>query len=49
MTSAMAIAKVRLVTFLHSQFGFLLCWSSWLKTLLAQRTFHASNSLSTKI
>ena len=34
MMSAMAIAKVRLVTFLHSQFQFLLCSSSWLKTLL---------------
>ena len=40
MTSAMAIAKVRLATFLYSQFRFLLCCSSWLKTLLAQHTSH---------
>ena len=44
----MAIAKVRLVTCLHSQFRFLLCCSSWLKTLLAQCTSHASSSLSTQ-
>ena len=34
----MAIAKVRLLTLLHSQFRFLLCCSSWLETLLAQHT-----------
>jgi len=39
----MAIAKVRLATFLHPQFQFLLCSSSWLKTLLTQRTSHASS------
>ena len=48
MTSAMAIAKVRLATFLHSRFRFLLCSSLWLKTLLAQHTSHASSSLSTQ-
>jgi len=46
MTSLMAITKVRLATFLHSWFRFLLCCSSWLKTVLAQRTSHASSSLS---
>jgi len=48
MTSAMAIGKVRLATFLHSRFRFLLCCSSWLKTLLAQRTSYASSLLSTQ-
>jgi len=32
----MAIAKVRLATFLHPRFRFLLCSSSWLKTLTLQ-------------
>ena len=48
MMSVMAITKVRLAIFLHSRVRFLLCSSSWLKTLLAQRTSHASNSLSTQ-
>jgi len=44
--SAIAIAKVRFATFLHSWFRFLLCSSSWLKTLLPQSISDASNSLS---
>ena len=48
MTSAMAVAKVRLATFLHSRFQFLLCSSSCLKTLLAQFTSHTSSSCSTQ-
>ena len=44
----MAIAYVRLATFLHPQFWFLLCSSSWLKTLFAQHTSHASSSHSTQ-
>ena len=46
--SAMAITKVRLVTFLHSWFRYLLCCNTWLKTLLAQCASHASSSLSTQ-
>ena len=44
----MAITYVRLVTFLHPRFWFLLCSSSWLKTLFAQRTSHASSPHSTQ-
>ena len=44
----MAIAKVRLATFLHPRFWFLLCSSSWLKTLLTQHTSHASRLRSTQ-
>jgi len=44
----MAITYVRLVTFLHPRFRFLLCSSSWLKTLFAQHTSHASSSHSTQ-
>ena len=49
-TSAMAIAKVRLAISIstHSRFRFLLCSSSRLKTLLAQRTSHVSCSRSTE-
>ena len=46
--SVIAITKVRLVTFLYSQLQFLLCSSSWLMTLLAQRTSDALSSLSTQ-
>jgi len=44
-TSCPGITKVRLATFLPSQFWFLQCSSSWLKTLHAQLTSPASSLL----
>jgi len=46
--SLLAIAKVRLVTFLQSQFRFWWCSSWWLKTILTRFTSHASSLLSTQ-
>jgi len=42
MKLAIANAKARLVTLLHKLFWFLLCSSSWLKTLLTKFTTHNS-------
>ena len=43
-----AIARVRHATLLHLWFQFLLCCSSWLKTLLTQLSSHTSGLLSTQ-
>jgi len=48
MMSVVAITNARLAGFLHLCFWFRWCSSSWLKTILAQFTSHASSSLSTQ-